>query len=363
MKRIIGCRFLLLLALLVNESVRASADLCPSSCTCANDGAIVDCSRQGLTRIPSNLPSNTVTLNLSHNNVSLIQALDLSDLRHLKALDLSNNQLSGISEGSFVKLERLEELDLAHNQISCIDRNALASLRSLRYLSLSSNQLSTLPKELIEGTSRLDTLTLDDNPWVCDCRLNWLILWLQSTTRVSRSAASTKIPICMEPIGYQGQRLTSIRPLQCSEGEEEMESAECLPSASWTCPTPCKCSDGIADCRNKKLTHIPSHFPADTTEIRLEQNHIEEVPAKAFVGYKRLRRIDLSNNEIRTLAPDAFRGLKTLTSLVLYMNKIGSLPTQVFHGLTSLQLLLMNSNKIKCIRKDTFRDLRSVNLL
>ena len=89
----------------------------------------------------------------------------------------------------------------------------------LFFRSLSSNQLSTLPKELIEGTSRLDTLTLDDNPWVCDCRLNWLILWLQSTTRVSRSAASTKIPICMEPIGYQGQRLTSIRPLQCSEGK------------------------------------------------------------------------------------------------------------------------------------------------
>ena len=38
------------------------ADLCPSECTCANDGAIVDCSRQGLTRIPSNLPRNTVTL-------------------------------------------------------------------------------------------------------------------------------------------------------------------------------------------------------------------------------------------------------------------------------------------------------------
>ena len=49
--------------------------------------------------------------------------------------------------------------------------------------------------------------------------------------------------------------------------EDEMEVSECLPLASWTCPTPCKCSDGIADCRNKKLTHIPSHFPADTTEM------------------------------------------------------------------------------------------------
>jgi Leucine-rich repeat (LRR) protein len=233
----------------------------------------------------------------------------------LKAIDLSHNQLSGISEGSFVELDRLEELDLADNQISCIDRNAFNSLKNLRYLSLSSNQLSSLPRGLIDEPTKLATLNLDDNPWVCDCRLNWLILWLQSTTKVRRSAASSKLPICMEPFQYQGQRLTSIRPLKCSGNEDEMEtSAECLPSASWTCPTPCKCSDGIADCRNKKLTHIPSHFPADTTEIRLEQNHIEEVTPRAFVGYKRLRRIDLSNNEIRTLAPDAFRGLKTLTS-------------------------------------------------
>ena len=103
--------------------------------------------------------------------------------------------------------------------LACLKNIFLTFPTILFCRSLSSNQLSTLPKELIEGTSRLDTLTLDDNPWVCDCRLNWLILWLQSTTRVSRSAASTKIPICMEPIGYQGQRLTSIRPLQCSEGK------------------------------------------------------------------------------------------------------------------------------------------------
>ena len=82
--------------------------------------------------------------------------------------------------------------------------------------SLSSNQLSTLPRGLIDEASRLDTLTLDDNPWVCDCRLNWMILWLQSTTRVSRNTATSKMPVCMEPFEFQGQRLTSIRPLQCS---------------------------------------------------------------------------------------------------------------------------------------------------
>ena len=72
--------------------------------------------------------------NLSRNNITAIQALDLSDLRNLKALDFSFNQLTAVSEGSFVHLVKLEELDLHHNHINCIDPSGLASLRNLRYL-------------------------------------------------------------------------------------------------------------------------------------------------------------------------------------------------------------------------------------
>lgn len=352
----------LVVAFAVQKST-SSNEVCPSQCSCSLAGAVVDCSGKGLTRIPSPLPRETVTLNLSENNISAIQALDLSDLRNLKALDLSFNQLTGITEGSFAHLQRLQELVLHHNQISCIDRNAFKSLQSLRYLSLSFNQLASLPRGVLDYNSDLDNVKVDNNPLVCDCKLNWLIQWIQRSSRVNRRSSSpANLATCTEPFEYQGQRLSSIRPLQCSGVDERGETA-CMAAAAWTCPALCKCVDGIADCRNKKLTAIPAQFPEDTTEIRLEQNHITEVAPKAFVGYKRLKRIDLSNNGIRSLAPDAFRGLKALTSLVLYGNRITSLPTQVFHGLTSLQLLLMNSNKIQCIRKDTFRDLKAVNLL
>ena len=52
-------RLLLLVAATFILEAKAS---CPSQCACANDGLIVDCSKKGLTRIPSNLPRNTVTL-------------------------------------------------------------------------------------------------------------------------------------------------------------------------------------------------------------------------------------------------------------------------------------------------------------
>ena len=51
-------------------------------------------------------------------------------------------------------------------------------------------------------------------------------------------------------------------------GMESNEPADsCLASFEWTCPKACKCADGIADCRQKKLTTIPKHFPEDTTEM------------------------------------------------------------------------------------------------
>merc|ERR550539_1324756 len=368
-------------------SAGSGASDCPAECSCSSSGVVVDCSNRGLTKIPSPLPKDTVTLNLSNNNITAVQALDLSALRDLKALDFSYNQLTAISEGSFIHLQQLEELDLHHNHINCIDPSGLSSLQKLRYLSLSFNQISTLPKGLLVNNEELDNLKIDNNPLICDCRMNWLVDWLKvqqlenndgkrkqrssyrirmgRSSQLSETSSYFSLATCMEPFQFHGQRLVHLKSqeMECNGIESDEPADSCLASFEWTCPKACKCSDGIADCRQKKLTTIPKHFPEDTTEIRLEQNHITEVPPKAFVGYKRLRRIDLSNNEIRKLAPDAFRGLKALTSLVLYGNRISSLPTQVFHGLTSMQLLLLNSNKIRCIRRDTFRDLKGVNLL
>ena len=35
---------------------------CPAECSCSSSGVVVDCSNRGLTRIPSPLPKETVTL-------------------------------------------------------------------------------------------------------------------------------------------------------------------------------------------------------------------------------------------------------------------------------------------------------------
>ncbi|XP_076059320.1 slit guidance ligand isoform X2 [Oratosquilla oratoria] len=374
---------------------------CPHECTCT--ALTVNCAHRGLTRIPRGIPHITQRIDLEGNNLTTVHAGDLdhlTDLRILTLLDnaihtleegafrdlgsierlrLNNNRLRHIPDGLFANMPNLYRLDLSHNQLGiitrrtlrgapninnlqldnnrlrCVDAAAIKGLKQLQVLTLNNNNLTTLPEDFLDPLGNLRSVRLADNKLSCDCRLAWLGRWLR---RHPTLALFTR---CDSPYSLRGKEVAEIHEsrFRCPGLNSRDEGCPAVP----LCPEKCRCSEGIVDCRDRGLTHVPRHIPEDTTEIRLEQNHITEVPSGVFVPYKRLRRIDLSNNQITTIATDAFQGLKALDSLVLYANKITEVASGVFNGLTSLQLLLLNANKISCLRQDVFQDLRSLNLL
>ncbi|XP_015606545.1 protein slit isoform X1 [Cephus cinctus] len=377
---------------------------CPWACTC--DGQELDCSHRGLTQVPGDLAALLLAekLDLQGNNISVIFNTDFEDMATLHVLQLSNNQIHTIEKGAFKDLVGVEKLrlnnnqirhlpdllfsnmmnlkrlDLSYNQITmigpktlrgvsslkhllldnnvltCIDEASIRELKDLEVLTLNNNKLTSLGKEMLSGLSRLRTLKLAENSLTCDCHLAWLSRLLRSFSRLGQNTR------CSLPPYLKNQKLSDLQEheFKCS-GPVERTGSEC--SAEPLCPHPCRCEEDIVDCREKSLTKIPTHLPEDTTELRLEQNNITEIPPKAFSPYRKLRRLDLSNNKIQKVASDAFHGLKSLESIVLYGNNITELPGGVFHGLTSLQLLLLNANEISCIRTDLFRDLTSLTLL
>ncbi|XP_044585787.1 protein slit isoform X1 [Cotesia glomerata] len=376
---------------------------CPWACSC--EGQDIDCSERGLTQVPGDLAVLAEKLDLQGNNISVVFKTDFEDMATLHALQLSNNQIHTIERGAFKDLVAVEKLrlnnnqirylpdtlfsnmmnlrrlDLSHNQIAmigpktlrgvsalkhllldnnvltCIDESAIRELKDLEILTLNNNKLTTLGKEMLFGLARLRTLKLTDNFLVCDCHLAWLSRHLKSVPRLGQH---TK---CAAPAHLKGQNLVDLQEheFKCPGLVEVRTGSEC--TAEPQCPHPCRCANGIVNCRESSLEKVPTHLPEDTTELRLEQNSITEIPPKAFSPYRKLSRIDLSNNKIKKVAADAFHGLKSLESLVLYGNQITELPGGVFQGLTSLQLLLLNANDISCIRTDLFRDLTSLTLL
>ncbi|XP_039616592.1 toll-like receptor 1 isoform X1 [Polypterus senegalus] len=80
----------------------------------------VDLSNKNLTRVPSSLPPDIQYLDLSHNNISMIENGDMIGLPKLCVLKLSHNGLMRISSSTFLNNTELQVLDLSYNALDII---------------------------------------------------------------------------------------------------------------------------------------------------------------------------------------------------------------------------------------------------
>ncbi|KAM4721720.1 amphoterin-induced protein 3 [Rhinophrynus dorsalis] len=210
--------FILIMGLM---ACRSASFECPISCICASD--LLSCVRKNLRQVPNALPTTSVSLDLSHNNLSHLHNHWLSDLprlhilrlshnhirrlpakafhnaTELQHLDLSSNLLESIKKELFQPLCNLEELLLYNNRIAHVDDGAFTRLGNiqkiylswnlltsfsftclqnltnphLRTLDLSSNRFLSLPVEEVSSLPAFikNGLYLHNNPLTCHCAL------------------------------------------------------------------------------------------------------------------------------------------------------------------------------------------------
>ena len=200
------------LAIVFMRTVKLT-DLC-AYCSCAKDFT-VNCTNNSFTSFP-NVISNIRHLDISHNEINVLQpgtfqnlsklySLNISynfikqvpgyifrDMFVLHTLDLSGNFLNSIYNDSFAGLHKLTTLILNNLQyLTIIHSGAFDDLHNLKYLSLTNNKrLITLESLLfplnrlefldisnnsletltLNSTQILDSAKLSNNKWTCDCR-------------------------------------------------------------------------------------------------------------------------------------------------------------------------------------------------
>ncbi|XP_071181344.1 toll-like receptor 4 [Mytilus edulis] len=131
-------------------------------CTLINQNMIkADCAGKGLKTIPK-LPVNLKNISLSSNFISRIEKLTFEASEYLLYLDLSDNRIRELSELSFQGLSKLETLTISNNPFyhSAISINIFKPLGSLLHLTLKRNfrqQFSLNVSALV----RLNTLKID----------------------------------------------------------------------------------------------------------------------------------------------------------------------------------------------------------
>ncbi|XP_027726990.1 chondroadherin-like protein [Vombatus ursinus] len=139
-------------------------------------------------------------LHLDRNQLQTVPTKALKGLPALRELQLSGNPLRVLEDRAFWPVaSSLQHLYLNGTGLQQISPGAFAGLGpGLRTLYLEKNQLQTLPP--MDSFTRLELISLSENPFRCDCRLLPLHRWLAGLNlRVGAT--------CEFPVNARGQKV------------------------------------------------------------------------------------------------------------------------------------------------------------
>ncbi|KAJ8370839.1 hypothetical protein SKAU_G00108670 [Synaphobranchus kaupii] len=176
----------------------------------------LDISRNGLIYFSpealSNLPENLRTLKASDNKLKYFPWGNLTVLINLYYLNLSRNSLTRLPSDVIKFSPNLTFLDLSHNRISQLPEGFFQAATSLRNLFLNNNRLMLLD---VQFNSRLQKVTLHDNPFVCSCDTAWLSDFLRtSPIHIPKLTTNFK---CGFPESLQGKSVLQMDPESCQD--------------------------------------------------------------------------------------------------------------------------------------------------
>eukprot|EP00075_Anas_platyrhynchos_P031331 XP_027320584.1 carboxypeptidase N subunit 2 [Anas platyrhynchos] len=173
-----------------------------------------------LASLPATLFQGTpglLHLSLARNQLQALPPGIFANLSVAQSLVLSHNALARLPAEAFQGLVELTTLQLGHNNLSSLPPGLLDGLPSLATLGLEHNRLPRLPTGFFNANEELVRVGLEDNPWACDCRLAYLLGWLQ----VFSDPLLHVQAFCASPAALKGQPLLEVthRQLACAKDE------------------------------------------------------------------------------------------------------------------------------------------------
>ncbi|KAM6928381.1 leucine-rich repeats and immunoglobulin-like domains protein 1 [Xenentodon cancila] len=348
----LGCAsrrvFSLILSVGLLSSCGLGSDLpCAQNCTCSGDS--VDCGGLALAAAPPDLPHRTVSLNLSHNKLTSIDAEAFANLINLRELRLDHNELTSIPDLGQAAF-KVVSLYLHHNKIRSIDGRRTRDLVSLETLDLSNNDITELRGSCFPAGLQIRDLYLGNNKIsVLDLgALDHLGSTLQ-VLRLSRNRIS-QIPIR----AFQLPRLT-----QLELNRNRIRQIEGLTFQGLSSLEVLKLQRNSIS----KLTDGAFWDLAKMKVLHLDANNLTEVNSGSLYGLTSLTQLFLSNNSIARINPDGWKFCQRLRELNLSYNNLTRLDEGSLSVLGDLHALRLGHNSISHINEGAFRGLKAVRVL
>ena len=102
---------------------------------------------------------------------------------NMRTLDLSHNQISKLDAQTFLDFNELRSVNLAHNRIGSWNTKIFAKQNFITSLDVSHNRLTDITPSILADFRRLKRLGFSNNPLVCDCKWKGSILWLDNDNK------------------------------------------------------------------------------------------------------------------------------------------------------------------------------------
>lgn len=387
-----------------------TVESCPPQCrSCA--GGTADCMGVGLRDIPRNFPSETVTIDLTDNQLTDIQQSDFPVQSNVQNLRLSRNGLSAIAPRTFSNMERLMSLDLSLNPITRVHDKSFEGLSKLRSLTLTNTKLRKLGKPFNEipnvsslylGYNQLEQIEEDDFEMITRVR----------SIDLSANRIQSIHPRAFENLPYLRYLILKNNPIMEAKGLQFTSSMLQLLDFSQcnlvSVPGPMPSS--VADFRlgNNEITEIkvtdfenitnlqlltlienkiskveymafstninlqelwlnsnnlkmiPRGLPIRLEKLYMDQNEVHDIESGLFGKDANLETLSLNMNAVRQILSDSFSGLKNLTNILLKSNSIQEIRSGTFTDMLSLKKLDLSNNPLKKILPNAFNDLPSL---
>lgn len=128
-------------------------------------------------------------VDLSFNLILSVSRPTLKPLaNYLTHLNLSGNPLRHLADGLFSDLQMLELVNLSKCSLEEFRADALKELAVLRVLDISQNSIHHLSPGILSLFDQLSSVNLQQNAWVCDCKIRPLRDWLNKVSSTAKMA-------------------------------------------------------------------------------------------------------------------------------------------------------------------------------
>ncbi|XP_059473755.1 chondroadherin-like protein [Neocloeon triangulifer] len=332
---------------------------------CANM-TVLDLSHNLLTSIAKKAfdsVSYAATFLLQHNQIDNFATIPLANMSGLQVLNVSHNALTTIPRNGFPKLYELRSVDLSHNQLTSVANAVFQPLFSLRNLDLSHNALGKLSSAVLGALPSLLELDLRHNALtevgrgafarLSSCRT--LLLGHNKINKIQFQLAPALSVLSMP----HNQIETLTGPI---EGESIWPTMNALLELDLDDN---KLGDSLAEdssalanlltlrilrLNRNGLTRPPKAALGPLTSLQyvyLEGNNIQSLPKGAFGRLPIVFELQLAHNNMNNVSVRAFEGLLQLLTLNLSHNNITQIPNGAFQSLVSLRKLDLSHNGLE----------------